>query len=143
MVPPFVLDASLALSWCFPEEGTSYSRYVLAQLKTTYAVTSALWPFEVASVLAMAERRGRITTNIRQEFIAEMHQLPIQIERREALWLWQQVLPMAEKHRLTGYDAAYLELAYREHLPLATLDNDLQRAARQAGVPLLELDARQ
>ena len=134
---PFVVDASLTLAWCFADEATRYSREVLAALETTYALAPALWPFEVANVLALAERRGRITPEGTAEFLERLRRLPIQIERREALWICQQVLPLTREHRLSAYDAAYLELATRERMPLATLDDELQKAAHAAGVSLL------
>jgi predicted nucleic acid-binding protein len=136
---PFVLDASLTLSWCFADEETPYSRDVLASLETTYAVVPALWPFEVVSVLALAERKRRITQEGIEEFLDMLRRLPIQIERREALWLWQAILPLVREHRLSAYDAAYLELAKRERMCLATLDQALQEASRTAGVPILEV----
>ena len=135
---PFVVDASLTLSWCFADEATHYSRSVLAALQTTYAIVPALWIFEVANVLGIAERRQRITPEGIAEFLATLHRLPIQIERREALWLWQAVLPLARESQLSGYDVAYLELAKRERMSLATLDRDLQVAARAAGVSMVE-----
>jgi predicted nucleic acid-binding protein len=138
MATPFVLDASLTLSWCFPEEATPQSRGVLASLEKTYAVVPALWPFGVANVLASAERRGRIGKDARDEFLAQLDELFIQIEHRPALWLWQRILPLAQAHRLSGYDAAYLELAKREDLPLSTLDDDLWLAALAEHVPLVE-----
>jgi len=136
---PFVVDASLTLSWCFADEATPYSRSVLATLETTYAVVPALWPFEVANVLAVAERRQRITQEGIAEFLDTLRRLPIQIERREALWLWQTVLPLSREHHLSAYDAAYLELAKREGMNLATLDHDLQEAGHTLGVPILEV----
>ena len=67
--------------------------------------------------------------------------LPVAVERRPAIWLCQQILPLTRAYRLSAYDAAYLELALREELPLATLDGDLQTAARAVGVTLLEVSA--
>jgi predicted nucleic acid-binding protein len=135
---PFVLDASVTLSWCFQEEDSLYSRGVLATLKTSHAVVPALWPFEIANVLALAERRGRITNDLRRSFLTEINQLSIQIENRPALELWEGILELTEKYRLTGYDAAYLELAQRTGLPLATLDGDLRKAALTERVALVE-----
>ena len=108
-----MVDASLTLSWCFADEATPYSRCVLAGLQTTFALVPALWPFEVANALALAERRQRITPEGMVEFLEILWRLPIQVERRDALWLWQAVLPLAREHRLSAYDAAYLELACR------------------------------
>jgi len=136
---PFVVDTSLTLSWCFSDEATAYSRGILAALQTTYAVVPALWPFEVANALAVADRPQRITQEGIVEFLETLQRLPIQIERREAFWLWQAVLPLTRKHRLSAYDAAYLELAKREKMQLATLDRDLQKAGRALGIPLLDL----
>ena len=138
---PFVVDASLTLSWCFADEATPYSRAVLAALETTYAVVPALWPFEIANVLALAERKQRITQEGITEYLEKLRRLPIQIERREALWLWQAILPLVREHRLSGYDAAYLELAKRERMRLATLDHDLQQASRVVGVQALEVSS--
>ena len=138
-MPPFVVDASMTLSWCFADEATPYSRSVLAALETTYAVVPALWPFEVANALALAERRKRITREGIAAFLEMLRRLPIQIERREALWLWQATLQLARDHRLTAYDAAYLDLAWREQLSLATLEHDLQAAGRALGVAALDL----
>ena len=85
-----------------------------------------------------AERRGRINAAQQAEFLERLRLLPIRIEHRPAVWLGQQILPLARAYRLTAYDAAYLELAIREGLPLATLDSDLRNAAAAAGVALVE-----
>jgi predicted nucleic acid-binding protein len=136
--PAFVLDASLTLSWAFEDEATPFTDDVLKRLKQSSALAPALWPFEVASVLSTAERQGRIQPDQQTEFLEWLRQLPVAIEHRPAIWLCQQILPLTRAHRLSAYDAAYLELARRESLPLATLDADLQTAARAHGVPLLE-----
>uniref|UniRef100_Q02C30 PilT protein domain protein n=1 Tax=Solibacter usitatus (strain Ellin6076) TaxID=234267 RepID=Q02C30_SOLUE len=138
MSGPFVLDASLTLSWAFDDEAAPFAVHILRSLETVHAVAPALWPFEVASVLAVAERRGRINTGQQAEFLERLRMLPILIENRPAAWLAQQILPLARRYRLSGYDAAYLELAIREALPLATLDGDLRVAAIEAGVPLID-----
>ena len=138
-MPPFVVDASMTLSWCFVDEVTPYSRAVLAALETTYAVVPALWPFEVANALALAERRKRITQEGIADFLETLQRLPIQVERREAFWVWQATIALARDYRLTAYDAAYLELAKREQLSLATLDGDLQKAGIALGVAALEI----
>lgn len=124
----------MTLGWCFSDEATPYTRAVLAALKTTYAVVPALWPFEVANALALAERRKRITQEGIAAFVELLRQLPIHVERREAVWLCQAVIRLARDHKLTAYDAAYLDLASREQLSLATLDHDLQEAGLALGV---------
>ena len=135
----FVLDASLTLTWAFTNEATPFTAHVLDSLKTTHAVTPALWPFEVTNALLDAERRGRINAVQQVEFLERLRLLPIHIEHRPAAWLGHQKLPLARTHRLTAYDAAYLELAIREGLPLATLDGDLRKAVTAAGGALVEL----
>ena len=141
MSGPFVLDASLTLTWAFTNEATPFTARVLEILKTTHALTPALWPFEVTNALLDAERRGRINAAQQAEFLERLRPLPIQIEHRPAVWLGQQILPLARAHRLTAYDAAYLELASREGLPLATTDEELKTAALVIGVPLLEANS--
>jgi len=98
-----------------------------------------LWPFEVANDLILAERRRRITQDGIVEFLERLRRLPIQIERRETLWLWQSILPLARQHGLTAYDAAYLELAKREGIPLATLDHDLEHAGQALNIESLRV----
>jgi predicted nucleic acid-binding protein len=134
---PFALDASMTLSWAFEGESTPFIVAVLKSLETVHAVAPALRAFEVASVLSIAERRGRMNAAAQAEFLERLRQLPIAIEQRPAAWLAQQILPLARTYRLSAYDAAYLELAIREGLPLATLDDDLRRAASAAGVKLM------
>src|SRR5579863_595195 len=105
---PFVVDASVTLSRCFADEATHYSHSVLARLEATNAIVPALWPFEAANVLALAERRQRITPEGIADLLETLRRLRIQIELREALWLWQAVLPLTRKNQLSGYDAANL-----------------------------------
>src|SRR5258708_12979066 len=107
---PIVVDASLTLNWCFADEATHYSRSVLATLESTYAVVPALWPFEVASVLTLAERHQRITRTGIVAFMDTLRRLPIQVDHREALWLWQPALPLPPHHPLTAYHPPYFYL---------------------------------
>ena len=124
----------MTLSWAFEGESTPYTVAVLRSLETVQAVVPALWPFEVASVLSTAERRGRMDAAAQTAFLERLRLLPIAVEHRPATWLAQQILPLARTYKISAYDAAYLELAIREGLPLATLDDDLRRAACRAGV---------
>ena len=142
MNPAFVLDASMTLSWVFEDEATSFTDEVLSRLKQISALAPALWPFEVANVLSIAERQGRMQPVQQAEFLEWLRQLPVAIEHRATTWLCQQILPLTRAYRLSAYDAAYLELARREGLPLATLDGDLQTAARAHGVALFEIPVR-
>ncbi len=139
MNPAFVLDASLTLSWGFENEGTPFTDEVLRRLKQSSALAPVLWHFEVANVLSTAERKGRLEPAQQSEFLEWLRLLPVAVEHRPATWLCQQILPLTRAYRLSAYYAAYLELALREKLPLATLDGDLQTAARAAGAMLLEV----
>src|SRR3954471_4972077 len=98
------------MAWAFMNEATRFTTRVLESLKTTHAVTPALWPFEVTNALLDAERRGRINAAQQAEFLERLRLLPIHIEHRPAAaaWLGQQILSLARAHRLTAYDAAYL-----------------------------------
>ncbi len=138
MFGPFALDASMTLSWAFEGESTPFTVAVLKSLETVQAIAPALWAFEVANVLNTAERRGRMNAAAQAEFLERLRRSRIAIEQRPAAWLAQQILPLARTYRLSAYDAAYLELAIREGLPLATLDDDLRRAASAAGVKLVD-----
>lgn len=132
MTGPFVLDASMTLSWAFETESTPLTVAVLKSLETletVHALAPALWAFEVVSVLSAAERRGQIDAAAQTVFLERLRLLPVAIEHRPAAWLAQQILPLARTYHLTAYDAAYLDLAIRERLPLATLDDNLRRAA--------------
>jgi predicted nucleic acid-binding protein len=128
----------VTMSWVFETEATPFTMRVLESLKTAQAVVPAMWPFEVANALVDAERRGRINAAQQAEFLERLRLLPIVIEHRPAVWLGQQILPLARTHRFSAYDAAYLELAIREGLPLATLDGNLRKAAVAAGAALVE-----
>ena len=91
----------------------------------------------MASALSTAERRGRMNAAAQAVFLERLRLLPVAIEHRPATWLAQRILPLARTYHLSAYDAAYLELAIREGLPLATLDDDLRRPATGAGVALV------
>jgi predicted nucleic acid-binding protein len=135
----FVPDASVTLPWCFEDEATPWTETLLDRIAGGESVTvPAHWPLEVGNALLVAIRRGRVTAEQVYEFIYDLDALPIRIEPASPPGSWHTVLALAQKHRLTAYDAAYLELAQRSQLPLATLDGDLRRAAETAGVPLLE-----
>jgi hypothetical protein len=88
---PFVLDASLTMTWVFTNEATRFTARVLESLKTTHAVTPALWAFEVTNALLNAERRGRINAAQQADFLEQLRLLPIHIEHRPAAWLGQQI----------------------------------------------------
>lgn len=133
----FVLDASVALAWCFEDEATSYTRRVLRLLLREQAVVPPIWPFEVANALTGAMRARRMKPADAARFVALLDSFPLGLEPRGMDGVFQKVLPLAREQGLSCYDAAYLELARRLGLPLATLDNALRRAAGRVGVALL------
>ena len=138
-MPGFVADASATLPWCFEEEATPATEALLERLRAGEpAVVPAHWSTEVMNGLIMAVRRGRIDLERVARFARDLAALPIRIEPPHAPATWDAVIQVATKHQLTVYDAAYLELAERTRLPLATLDGDLRKAALAASVVLVE-----
>jgi predicted nucleic acid-binding protein len=133
----FVLDASMTMSWCFADESTPYGRRVLAELIESYAEVPALWSFEIANVLATNEKRQRISEAISQEFLQTLSGLDIRIDRSSPAVDGKTLLPLVRRYGLTAYDAAYLELAKRKGLPLATFDKELIAAASLEGIALV------
>lgn len=134
-----VLDASVAVAWCFEDESTRPAENVLDVLSAgTEALAPAIWPLEVANALLVAERRKRITRAQVTALLQRISKLPIAVEPIPPARAFEQVLAVARQHELSEYDASYVELASREGLPLATLDAKLRRAARSAGIALVE-----
>jgi predicted nucleic acid-binding protein len=135
----FVLDNTVTMAWCFPEETTPYTEGILNDLADDgEALVPVLWRYEVVNVLVQATKRGRITQAKALAFLDDLTALPITIDRDGLDLTFTTVHALAERYQLTGYDAAYLELALRFQLPLATLDKELITAARAAGVRLVE-----
>lgn len=135
----FVLDSSVALTWCFEDERTAATDALLDRVTDAGAVAPSLWPLEVLNGLAMAERRGRLDAQRRYRMTSLLQALPVTIDSETVRNAWQLTSHLAERFRLTVYDAAYLELAQRMNLPLASLDQDLRTASATLGVPLLGL----
>ena len=131
-----VLDGSIALAWCFTDEWNEYSQSVLDALDTLTAVVPQLWRLEVANVLLVGERRKRSTQADTIQWTSFLAAFPIVIDDETASHAWQETANLARTHHLSAYDAAYLELAMRLNLPLATLDKQLKAAALTVGVPL-------
>jgi predicted nucleic acid-binding protein len=132
----FVLDNSMAMAWSFEDETDAYAEAVLDQLATTRAMVPVLWPLEVANALLMGERRKRSTEADTLKWIGILSSLPISIDGETNAHAWSKTLNLARGHGLSAYDAAYLELAIRRGLPLATLDEKLKTAAKAIGVAL-------
>jgi predicted nucleic acid-binding protein len=132
---PFVVDASVTLAWCFEDEATSQTEAILDRLSDDTAIVPALWELEVSNVLLLGERRSRLTESQSARFVALLGQLPIHVD--SASVDMGAVLATGRRHALTAYDAAYLVLAEREGVPLATLDTRLRNAADAVGVILI------
>jgi predicted nucleic acid-binding protein len=130
----FVLDTSVTMAWCFEDEATGATDAVLSRLANERAVVPPLWRLEVANVLIVAERRGRMTEAQSGRFVSLLSQLPIDLDSQDVPV--SNVADAARRHGLSSYDAAYLLLAQRRGLSLATLDEALSAAASAAGVAL-------
>ena len=132
---PFVVDASVTLAWCFEDEATPGTEAILELLTEDTAVVPGLWELEVANVLLLGERRGRLTEAQSARFVALLGQLPILVDTASVDM--GAVLAAGRRRGLTAYDAAYLVLAEREGLALATFDSKLRTAAGTVGVALI------
>ncbi|UWZ82652.1 type II toxin-antitoxin system VapC family toxin [Occallatibacter riparius] len=132
-----VLDSSVTLASVYPDEASHAVLEAFARVIAEGAWVPALWRLEVANVLEMGVRRARIDADFREAALRDLALLPIRIDSETNTHAWSETLRIAEKHRLTLYDAAYLELAIRRALPLATLDSELRGAALSEDVELL------
>jgi predicted nucleic acid-binding protein len=132
-----VLDSSVTLAWVHNEETTQAVLHVLDCVIASGAWVPSLWRIEVANVLEMSVRRNRMGSDLRNKALANLSLLPISLDPETDRQAWGATLLLAERHRLTLYDAVYLELALRRTMPLATLDNELRAAATAEGVKLL------
>jgi len=132
-----VLDASLTLSWYFEDERTPAVDAVLDQVAASGAVVPSLWRLEVANGFQMAIRRKRIDRDFRDRAIRHLGLLPIVVDPETDTYAWTVMLRLADRFGITVYDAAYLELAQRRGLPLASLDKELSAAGRASGVATL------
>ncbi len=135
---PFVLDASIAACWAYDDEDHPVAALALERICADAAMAPSLWWFEVRNTLIVNERRGRLTEADTAIFLRELSRFGVMIDRTPQETA---ILTFARQHRLTVYDASYLELAQREAIPLATLDNDLRKAAAALGIALIDEEA--
>jgi len=134
---PLVVDASVALAWALPDESTPYADAVLAVVEQEGLRVPDLWAREIANGLAVAYLRKRITSTDEKAFLAALSHLRIEVEETSAaLTLIRDGTAAALRYGLTAYDAAYVDLAARERLTLATLDTAMRKAAEQSGVTI-------
>ena len=132
-----VIDSSMTLAWYFEDERTEASLAVLRQVADAGAIVPALWRLEVLNGLLVAVRRRRIDRAYMDMSLADLQSLVIAIDPGTNHQAWSATLRLCDRFGLTPYDAAYLELAQRRQLPLATFDDALMRAARTDKVPLV------
>ena len=137
MSAAFVVDCSVAMAWLFHDEATPKTAALLNRLATETVLVPGWWFIEITNVLAMTERRGRITPTQSDAFIADLGKLGIERDDEAPDRAFTHLLALCRTHRLTSYDAVYLDLAVRRNLPLATLDGDLRKSARKLGIRLL------
>lgn len=135
-----VLDCSATLAWVYDDETTQAVRGVFETVASVGALVPALWRLEVANVLEMGVRRKRHDAAFRDATLSDLALLPIRLDPETDRHAWGATARLAARYGLTLYYAAYLELARRTDLPLATLDNELRAAALAEGVPLLGID---
>lgn len=135
----FVLDASVVLTWCFPDEQAQKAEDISERIASgDRALVPAFWPHEVLNALLVGERRKRVTAELIGAFVQGLNRLPVDIDHSTtAAAVFGSTQALCRQHRLTAYDAAYLELAMRERCALATVDDDLRKAAVAEQVPTI------
>jgi predicted nucleic acid-binding protein len=137
-VSRFVLDASVVLTWCFPDEDAEVANEVAQMFKKgDSAITPSFWPHEVLNALLVGEKRKRISGDLINTFLTDLATLPIDLQGLPLETVFERIQSLSREHDLTAYDSAYLQLAKDNGLPLATLDQDLIRACGKAGVDLV------
>ena len=135
----FVLDNSVVMRWVMASPKASDQKYaasVLKALSDNDALVPNLWHLEASNVIVGAEKRGELKPGESENFIAQLENLPIHVDDMTAHQAFSRTINLARTYKLSTYDAAYLELAIRSGLPLATLDKDLRKAAKKAEVPV-------
>jgi predicted nucleic acid-binding protein len=142
MAPSFVIDASVIVSWYNPDEQNDYARDILLCLKKEQAITPRLCCFEVNNVLRMFEKKGKISSLQVDKAIVALEKLRIIKDNAPTGFQIPLVLRLSREYGLTIYDACYLELAVRLNFPLASLDNDLIKAAQGAKIELKTVKTR-
>ena len=132
----FVLDCSITMAWCFEDESNDYTDAILENFKNTNAIVPTIWPLEVANVLLLSKKNKRITEVQSASFMDALSALPIVVDQSTTSRAMHSIFILAGQSDLTIYDAAYLELALREKIPLLTLDKGLMKAAKKLHIPL-------
>jgi predicted nucleic acid-binding protein len=138
-VSNFIPDASVCMAWCFEDEINAYSEALLARLEADEeALVPHVWPLEIANALVKAKQRGRVTETQIAGFLEDLAEFAIIVDTLDKNRALTEVRHVADKYKLTAYDAAYLELAMRSSVALATFDDQLLEAAKAAGAAIVE-----
>ena len=134
----FVLDASIVLTWCFPDEESQKAQEVAERIASgDRVIVPAFWRHEMLNALLVGEKRKRLTPELTRAFIEDLDRLPVDLDTPSSAVVFNTVQALCRKHSLTAYDAAYLEIAIREKNALATVDQELRQASVAEGVELL------
>ena len=131
-----VIDASVALAWCFPDEGSAYADTVLVELRGNSILVPSVWALEVANGVLVGEWSKRLHQPEIRRFRTLLENLSVVQDLQSLSEYVRNVLPLAREHGLSAYDAAYLELSVRHGAPMATLDRKLRKAGQSAVVML-------
>ena len=134
-----VVDASVALAWCFPDEASEYADGVLVALEGRTVIVPAIWALEITNALLVGERRKRVRQPDIRRFVELLRGLTITEHSQTIADTVINVLPLAREYGLSAYDAAYLDVAVRQGAPLATLDNALREAGRSVGITIFKV----
>ena len=133
-----VVDASVTLAWCFPDEASEYADGVLVALEGRAVIVPSIWALEITNAVLVAERRKRVKPQDVRRFVELLGGLTIIEDSQSVTDTVRHVLPLAREYNLSAYDAAYLDVAVRQGAPLATLDSALQKAGRSAGLKIFK-----
>jgi predicted nucleic acid-binding protein len=139
----FILDASVALAWLLrdaSERGEAYARHLLKSFRKPglMSIVPGIWGLEIANVVSRSETKGLVSQAQSDAYLAMLQSLPIAVDSDTAVRALADTLQLARRYKLSSYDASYLELALRQSLPLATLDEDLRHAMSKSGVRLFD-----
>jgi predicted nucleic acid-binding protein len=137
----FIVDASVVFAWQFPDEESALSEKVAERMLDEGAIVPIHWVAEIANGFAMAVRRGRMSGEYRSGALEQLKSMRIEVDKDSAERMWTDTQVLCDVHNLTAYDAAYLEMALRLRLPLASLDKALVRAAQAEGVIVIGLSS--
>ncbi len=139
IVNGIVIDASVALAWCFPDEASDYADAVLVALEDRRVIVPAIWPVEITNALLVGERRKRIRQPEVRRFVELLKGLDILEDGQPFADTVSNILPLAREYDLSAYDAAYLDVAVRHGAALATLYAALQKVGRAAGIRIFKV----